>query len=627
MLEERYGAVLGDILLAPGSYELIPEVVDPDAVAAVPAELKARVIRSGEQYAGFEWPVLPASAYLEFQRSGDRRPYEKPSGERREALAALALAELTEGRGRFVDDIADGVWAICEESTWVVPAHNYVRLGVFPTRLADPERPDIDLFAGETAALLAWVSHLHGAALDGIDPIISRRIDSEVHRRVIDPYLDRSDFWWMWLTKTPGHHVNNWTPWCTSTCLSAALLLERNRDRQLLAVRKALRIIDVFLDHYAARGGCEEGPSYWTHAAGSLLDCLESLHSATGGAIDVFEEEKIRNMGCYLHRVHIGGDRFVNFADAPARIEHDWSVLMRYAMKTGCPELRRMAEELRGSRGGAGRCASLERGIRKLFLEAESPIQREPQPPPDAGGFGFEGIQVMTARQAPGSERGFFLAAKGGHNDESHNHNDVGHFVVYYDTHAVLLDPGVPTYTAATFDPARRYTLWPMRSSYHNVPMVAGFEQTPGVEARADAVVCILTAEEARFEAELSGAYPPEAGIASLRRQISLHRGADARVEWIDRFELRAGAIITEVMMVQERPSIRGGTVLIRGPERRTLELVLPDSVSVRVERIELSDERLSAVWGPFLHRVLVESAAAVSEATWRFSMSPQGAS
>lgn len=43
------------------------------------------------------------------------------------------------------------------------------------------------------------------------------------------------------------------------------------------------------------------------------------------------------------------------------------------------------------------------------------------------------GIEVMTARDRGGSSGGFFVAAKGGHNAESHNHNDVGTFLVYRD--------------------------------------------------------------------------------------------------------------------------------------------------------------------------------------------------
>ena len=52
---------------------------------------------------------------------------------------------------------------------------------------------------------------------------------------------------------------------------------------------------------------------------------------------------------------------------------------------------------------------------------AAAPAARFPAPLqswlPDTG--------VLTAREREGDTAGLFLAAKAGHNDESHNHNDV----------------------------------------------------------------------------------------------------------------------------------------------------------------------------------------------------------
>ena len=84
--------------------------------------------------------------------------------------------------------------------------------------------------------------------------------------------------------------------------------------------------------------------------------------------------------------------------------------------------------------------------------------------------------------------RGFYLAAKGGHNAESHNHNDVGNFIVYADGRPVLIDAGVGTYTAKTFSP-QRYEIWTMQSAYHNLPTINGFLQKDGRQFRAENVV------------------------------------------------------------------------------------------------------------------------------------------
>ncbi len=80
-------------------------------------------------------------------------------------LTAFLLAECLENRGRYLERIADGIWLICEESTWCVPAHvNFQRSGV---GLPDVREPVLDLFAAETAAALAWTVYLLAGALAG----------------------------------------------------------------------------------------------------------------------------------------------------------------------------------------------------------------------------------------------------------------------------------------------------------------------------------------------------------------------------------------------------------------------------------------------------------------------------
>ena len=128
-------------------------------------------------------------------------------------------------------------------------------------------------------------------------------------------------------------------------------------------------------------------------------------------------------------------------------------------------------------------------------------------------------IKVMTARECGDTARGVFLGAKGGHNNESHNHNDVGNFVIYRNGRPVIIDTGVGVYTKTTFS-KDRYTLWFMQSCYHNLPSFGGVDQKDG---RAFTSSAEVYDEEARsLTMELSGAYPRAAGLDSYRRRISL---------------------------------------------------------------------------------------------------------
>ncbi len=99
---------------------------------------------------------------------------------------------------------------------------------------------------------------------------------------------------------------------------------------------------------------------------------------------------------------------------------------------------------------GTGRLPpSLGRAIPDLFVLSDALTQ--PGHPPLLRDVWLPDTEVMVARDAAGRSDGFYLAAKGGHNDESHNHNDIGNFVVFIDGRPVLVDAGVETYTAKTF--------------------------------------------------------------------------------------------------------------------------------------------------------------------------------
>ena len=55
-------------------------------------------------------------------------------------------------------------------------------------RLYPGELPYIDLFAAETAALLAWVYYFLKGPLDRQSQAVCRRIETEVKHRILDPY-------------------------------------------------------------------------------------------------------------------------------------------------------------------------------------------------------------------------------------------------------------------------------------------------------------------------------------------------------------------------------------------------------------------------------------------------------
>ena len=77
-----------------------PDITDRPAWEALPAALKAQLIKEGMNYSEYVFPPLTASDYMDFSESGRRTDYERKMSARRCALNALVLAECVENRGR-----------------------------------------------------------------------------------------------------------------------------------------------------------------------------------------------------------------------------------------------------------------------------------------------------------------------------------------------------------------------------------------------------------------------------------------------------------------------------------------------------------------------------------------------
>ena len=386
-------------------------------------------------------------------------------------------ASCWKAKGRFVDAIADGLWLICEETYWGLPAH--VGAQKRGKGLPDVTEPTVDLFAAETGALLAWTDYLLGDRLDAVHPLVRERLRLEVDRRILTPNLERDDFGWMGFT---DGRVNNWNPWINSNWLASTLLLERDPERRVRTVRKITRSLDRFIDSYPDDGGCDEGPSYWSRAAASLFETLELLHAATDGRLDVYGEPVVRAMGQYMARAYIAGDYYVNIGDAAARVKVEPEIVFRYGRAVGDQALASFGSLLASRRGPYGpadvsRYGSLARVLPAL-LRARDVADTAPTEPLD-GSVWLPDLQMMAAREKPGSIQGLYVAAWGGHNAQSHNHNDVGNVIVFADGQPLLVDVGVGEYTAKTFG-SRRYEIWTMQSSWHTLPAINGVDQAAG---------------------------------------------------------------------------------------------------------------------------------------------------
>ncbi|MFB3905753.1 MAG: heparinase II/III family protein [Acidobacteriota bacterium] len=615
---------LARILVSRADLKPYPTIDDRQAWAQVPETIKAGCVKEAERLLGTAWEPLPASLFLEYKRNGNRTNYERVSFGRRQRLATLVMAEVFDNKGRFLDEIANGVWAVCEETFWGVPAH----IGVQKkgTDLPDVTEPIVDLFAAETGALLAWTDYLLGPRLKTVSPLLRERIRLEQERRIITPCLDRDDFWWMGFG--PRKDVNNWNPWICSNWLTVVLLNDEDEVRRQNSVFKIMRVLDNFLNIYPEDGGCDEGPGYWGRAGASLFDCLELLKTASAGKIDLYQAPLIRRIGQYIYKVYIKDDYYVNFADASARLTPEAGLIYRYGKRINDPVMtgfgvflaRRqgIAQNLKVSRNG-----SLGRLLPDLFALKE--LASAPAEEPLLGECWFPDLEVMTARSQPGSSAGLYLAAKGGHNAESHNHNDVGNFIVYADGRPVLIDAGVGTYTSKTFS-SRRYEIWTMQSDFHNLPTINGVMQKEGRNFHSRTPRFSADAGKVQFAVDIAGAYPAEAGVERWERTLILNRGKS--IELLEDYQLKETVkpVRLNLMTPLAADLSRKGKVVLSDPMAHVQYAISYDAsvFDASLEDIPLSDQRLKSAWGERLTRIFLTAKQPAAKGSYKIEIVPE---
>lgn len=499
------------------------------------------------QEKGQAWPQPLVSHYARYFRDGNRTAYEGLVAARQQRLTrAVVMAlvscpgqgagarevssDLNDWQDGWLDEVVDGAYLLCEQSSWSWAAHDDVfhRSGeVVP----DLYRPFLDLGAGEVAAQLAWIDCVLGAHLDARAPGLRRRIRDEAERRVIRPFLERMDWHWLGL----DGDVHNWNPWIHTNLIAAALFLVDDPDTRAHTIARCIEGLDRFLDSIPADGAIDEGFAYWWNGAGRALEGLALLEQATGGVLDG-GLPVVRELVAFPHRMHIAGTWFLNVADGPARAAKalPWDMLHRWALRLGDDDAAAHAEAMIS--GPAEAAAGLGRVLHSLLSRREQAKDAGPDragAPPLVSFTYLPSVQIMTARETTGSPRGLYLAAKGGHNGEHHNHRDVGSVVVAVDGVPMLVDAGQPTYTAKTFGPDR-YDIRAMQSAWHNVPAPFGLEQGTGREYAAQ-VLAAPDAGNPRLELAIGAAYglQPE----QWTRCSALDRGA-RRVTITDRWSL-----------------------------------------------------------------------------------------
>ena len=201
-------------------------------------------------------------------------------------------------------------------------------------------------------------------------------------------------------------------------------------------------------------------------------------------------------------------------------------------------------------------------------------------------------------------------AMKGGHNAESHNHNDVGSFLVgtAFDDGPLqmeVVDAGNMVYTAKTFSD-RRYELWNCRAAYHNVPIIGGVEQHEGSQYAAKNVEGL----GGGIALDMTDAYPAEAGVQQYRRAIT-QGGSALRVR--DEIVCQEPKAVTWVFMLRREPIIEHDQQLCHTQDGTfTVSWQKHGGLTAAVEPIDITDARMAKSYPGKLWRLTLTAEPAL---------------
>ncbi len=596
---------LAKILISHEKWAPFPKITDRAGWARADQGMMKAYVKKAETYLNYEWPSIPATKSLLIERTGDREEYQTISFKKREVLGTLLLAEISENKGRFLDQIIDGVWSICEESFWGVPAHLPKTKEL--SGLIDVSQPFVELFSAETSTFLAWIDYFLGDQLDAVSPQIRKRIYNETNNRIFQPLMTKHHGFMG--ANGDGRRPNNWNPWICSNWLNAVLLLEKDDQKRNEAVFKILSVLDQFLNPYPQDGGCDEGPGYWGAAGASLYDNIAMLNLATSDAFSyVYKDEKFRNMGKFIYRAQISPIYFVNFADASPKPGMAADMIYRFGKDIGDPDMMKFGAYYRTSGEGLLGRFHYFREFFALFIQQEYQSAQQGLPLPKESWL--PDLQVMMARDKQGSTDGFFVAAKGGNNEESHNHNDIGNFMVYYDGFPLLIDVGSGTYTRKTFS-NKRYEIWYNCSDFHNVPTINGKTQLPGPQYKAINVHYKTAKEFSEMSQDIAPSYPAEAGVERWIRNIRLIREKSVMINDVVKLT-KAQSVVQHLMTCYPAEVVKPGELTIHyAPEngKKTEFMVSynPAQFEVSVEKIKMGameDKGVIKNWGDNIYRI-----------------------
>lgn len=533
-----------------------------------------------EEYLQQGIPPLLYSDFCKYFETGDRLAFQAPYYKRRGHLLVFSVLAKETGEEKYINALNEIIFALCSELTWCLPAHLLDQ----NDEEIEPENyaVHLDLFSAETAFALAEAM----ALCEKYIPARLKHIAKQnIENRIFKPF-EREDILYRFERMT-----NNWSAVCAGAIGGAAMYLIDDNARLCSLLHRCLSCMSVYLSSFGSDGVCAEGVDYWNYGFGFFVAFAQLLQVRTNNKLNLFENKKVEAIAKAGTEFYLGETATISFSDGSENGAYRMGLMcfLSREYNFSIPAPVAAADTLLDS------CYRYCTAIRDLYQTSENPSYLIGS----AGTTWLADAQWLIVRD---SECG--MAAKAGHNNESHNHNDCGSFIFVKSGQQIICDLGAGLYDKAYFSDTR-YNILVNRSASHNIALINGTEQLAG-EKFASKVVQIT---ENGLVCELSACYNDSA-LKKYRRSISMS-GKQIKLE--DNFEFSQSSSVSIVFCAKEPILVNNNTaVFTRGGQ--SAQLVFDsEKFSPKVINEEYATNRQSCCSAYFLHLTNKENAKAIT--------------